>query len=164
MAAERLRVGVYYLRGRPQFRGERTHSFRFYLGREFEKERDGHTLAKVRLLPRRFHEAVAALPRGARVRRLGEILYGQQGELARSLSYDPKAGMGERTAPGLGYYLEAVALNFLRRRGVRTMETSVAPSKGRRAQLLKAGLPVRQEVDVREWLRGMGRGIRRRRA
>lgn len=109
-----------------------------------------------------------ALADEAGTRFLGHItysVYGEGGKTAASVSYYPKSHLGARKAKGLGYYLEAACTRDLVRQGVRFISSGhpISLKLPRLVQLFRMfGEKARigQEVEAREWLKALGRGIR----
>lgn len=97
-------------------------------------------------------------------------------KIAETWDYYPKGGFQDevieseatRIVPGLGYATEWLVLSSLRGQithvsTVRNPTSEWYTSKARRRQLERAGLPVREDVPIEEWLRGMLRGYRQSR-
>ncbi len=80
---------------------------------------------------------------------------------AVSESYFPKPPE-EKKMKGLGYYVEALCVNHLKKLGVTHVKTSRSPSESRTKQLRKVGLPVNELVEINAWLKAVGKGIKLR--
>lgn len=185
----KLFIAVYKVNHSPVVAGERDIEYVFRLGRfrelgkrlSVQTDEGGLTrfsrmsmkrvsLAWQRELLSQYFRGVpnsnekGAIPRNV----IGYISYSvDSSNTARAQLYYPKSLMfpdkEKRLAPGLGYYLEALSVHNLRtREGVARVTRGVS-SKARENQVFKAGLPLYEPASVREWLEGMGRGIRMRR-
>ena len=92
-------------------------------------------------IPKQFHSELAEFLGRKNQRSIGIIYYNLTHDEAESERYHPKGDFDPRKARGLGYYLEAIAVNHLKARtnlkGVRTTEN---PSLERIGQLHKVGL------------------------
>lgn len=130
--------------------------------------REGEELVRTAGIPERFKQVLQKFGRqnggGARI---GYITYlrglhpDANGQVA-SVHYHPKDGLGGlRTRHlGMGYFLEALAVHDLQRNGITGVRTSMSASQERRSQLQKAGLEPERVYRPREWLRGLGRGLK----
>lgn len=88
--------------------------------------------------------------------------------VAVSLQYHPKDLMEEKAiikrdknlrkiAPGLASFLEALCVaNLKKSEGITHVRTTTSPSISRTRQVIRAGLPRGIEVNVSEWLKGLG--------
>ncbi len=86
-------------------------------------------------------------------------LFDEQGKkIAVSTWYCPKPE--KKAMKGMGYYLEALCLNHLKKLGVTHVKTSHSPSDDRAEQLRKVGLPTDQPVEIDKWLKALGKGIK----
>ena len=83
--------------------------------------------------------------------------------LALSNDYSPRHYLGYKLASKLPYFMEAVATQHLKTLGFTHVSAGIASPK-RRQQLELVGLSVNRKIggkiEVDEWLRGLGRGIR----
>ena len=86
-------------------------------------------------------------------------------KIAYSIDYYPKSkiiseksfeDVSEKKLPGLGYYLEVICLNHLKKLGVTHVSTTINPSYSRFAQVKKAELPVGETVEISKWLKKIG--------
>lgn len=92
--------------------------------------------------------------------KIGHIHYYTIGPgLVASISYYPKEGLAKGLAVGFPYFLEATIIHDLEKMDVQNTSTSLSPSPLRGKQLSRAGLPTFTNVAIRDWLKGMGRGI-----
>lgn len=92
---------------------------------------------------------------------LGFILYMGDSRRAWSANYYPKDEPLRRgLAKGIAYYIEAVIVKRMQLDGVESVSSSDEPSAERAGQLMRVGLPINKPVEISEWLRKLGRGIR----
>ncbi len=172
-------VGIYY----NQLEPERQHPFgtqdydyleyNFITSNNKDKLYKTKDLVGVRKLPREWADVLNNIPNNKDSRQLsGVIGYIIRGKTATSMAYYPKGtdylkdprSPPPETAPGLGYYLESLAVKHLKDKlGVTHISTSTEPSGARRAQLGKVGLPIKTVVPIKDWLEGLGKGIKTRR-
>lgn len=91
---------------------------------------------------------------------IGDIQYFGIDEVAMTFSYYPKHELEMRSAFGLPYFIEAVTTHDLTVQGYSHVCTTSGPDQPRVKQLERVGLQTVADVEIREWLKGMGRGIR----
>jgi hypothetical protein len=135
---------------------------------DLEKAFGGSKPFAIKALPAHLGEELAGSLIGQPTRRLGNITFYRSTNdlsLAYSHHYTPKVifptlySRGPGKLIGLSYFVESMCVNDLKRIGVRQVSTS-DPNKFRRAQLERVSLPINEPVPIREWQRGMGRGIK----
>ncbi len=71
-----------------------------------------------------------------------------------------REGSNVRIAPGFGYAMEWISLSYLATKCVSMVRTSQSPSEKRIRQLERIGIPIMQEVPIKQWLAGLRRGFR----
>jgi len=96
---------------------------------------------------------------------LGHINYNlfhySRGITAQTKAVYPKKFVDSHGFKGMGSYLEAISIKHLQRQGIEKIITTPLQDIGRKKQLKEANLPEDEEVPISEWLKGLGRGIRR---
>ena len=147
-------------------RREEFHTYFFYAlkGDAETPKISGSNLVTVRKAPKKFVEALRK-HHEKNGKKVGAILFEYDGQTAYSDYYYPKGSKNRmvENAPGLGAYLEAIAVNHLKKQvGAQEISTAVSPSKSRRAQLRKAGFNGEPpfSAEIGEWLRRTGRIIK----
>ncbi len=81
-------------------------------------------------------------------------------QVARTEIYFPRSSLDVGLAHNISYFLEALSTRNLQAGGTTHISTSSNPSALRLRQLLRVSLPVFEDTEIKEWLRGMGRGMR----
>jgi hypothetical protein len=86
---------------------------------------------------------------------------------AMTESYYPRSSLGPKysraqrhLAPKIPYFMEAITVHDLMTKQIDYVATSYNPSYKRYEQLSNVGLFLYKETEIKEWLRGLGRGIR----
>jgi hypothetical protein len=96
---------------------------------------------------------------------LGTIEYKQRQakdkNIAFTYRYHPLHGfLGDSKPKGLPYFIEAITTHHLKTTGITHISTSDLANNLRWKQLQRVGLSTETRLEIDEWLRGMGRGIR----
>lgn len=92
----------------------------------------------------------------------GNVTYSLRGQTALISCYYPKEMIGKNVASKLPYLIEAMITHELVTGLGMTAIKNPTFSTGRRIRQLSAvGLPIGVNVPAAEWLRGMGRGIKK---
>ncbi|MDE1824088.1 MAG: hypothetical protein KGH74_02185 [Candidatus Micrarchaeota archaeon] len=162
-------LGVYRWRGAPSyyiaFAGARRD---FKEGMVFsygsKSESFGIDLISLKRVPKAWKEDLLRHSKEGKAENrlaiIGGIQYFGIDEVAMTFSYYPRSKLGKGPAPGLPYFIEAITTHDLKVQGYSHVCTTSGPEPPRVNQLKKVGLPIIVDVEIQEWLKGMGRGIR----
>lgn len=123
------------------------------------------SLIAIRRVPRAWEDDIRTHLMGgqdARLRSVGIIDYHIKGETAVSYNYSPKRDLAPDSAKGFPYFVEAMAVHDLQKRGIGLVSTSdfFTEERFRLRQLARVQLPVNMGYDAQRWKAGLGRGIR----
>lgn len=90
-----------------------------------------------------------------------KILQNDHSKTAITDGYWPRKWLGIGVARKLPYFIEAITTQDLRlNKGITHISTTNSPDHTREEQLKQVELPINKQVEIREWLSGLGRGIR----
>ncbi|MDE1851892.1 MAG: hypothetical protein KGH69_04370 [Candidatus Micrarchaeota archaeon] len=93
---------------------------------------------------------------------VGYVSYAGTQGFASAETYYPRDELSYGSAKRIAYFIEALTANQVRRNGAAFTTAGFEPSDSRKAQLERVGLPSEGATTIREWMRGLGRGIRER--
>ncbi|MDE1851888.1 MAG: hypothetical protein KGH69_04350 [Candidatus Micrarchaeota archaeon] len=91
---------------------------------------------------------------------VGQIFYMGGNGSTTPESYYPREKLDKGPASGFAYLFEAITTKDLQRLGYSRISTTFKPERQRKEQVERVGLRTVVEIDIREWLKGMGRGIK----
>lgn len=140
-----IHLRVYAVETGPNCTYDAAYSFRVANGVQKTGPK-GEELILTRSIPKKFHAELAEFLGKRKRRGIGSIQYKFTHGEAESESYHPKAEVNRSLANptearGLGYYLEAIAVNDLKeKKWLKGARTTWQPSVQRIGQLHKAGL------------------------
>ncbi|MDE1824086.1 MAG: hypothetical protein KGI00_01310 [Candidatus Micrarchaeota archaeon] len=120
------------------------------------------TLASLKRVPKPWREDIERHVdvSGMGIAKMGYILYNDEHDMVRSTTYYPRDELVNGSAERISYYIEALAVRQIQLQGTMRVATSYDPSDKRIEQLERVGLLIHGPMEIRDWLRGLGRGIR----
>ncbi len=134
--------------------------FRFYFGQNLPQDLYGEKLVQSIRVPTRvkhlFNSNIqeSVLP-------IGYIKYAINNKtVARSQYYYPLNNFLHERGYGLGSLLELLAVNNLKKMGIKHLMSTAEASKSRREQLKKMGFKIEAAYGIKEWQKGVGKAIR----
>ncbi len=131
----------------------------------FEEERA--RVVALKRIPFEWQEEIAAYCIAQKKAGFGSVAVGHieyhidKGVRASAVWYYPREWLKTGVTGGIPYLFETVTVSHLKDTGITSISTGDAPSKRRIRQLAAVGLPHCEAIHVDEWLKGLGRGIRR---
>lgn len=158
MASKTIKIGLYSKVYEPA----KKYRFEFIIGYDLPKNISEYNLVKTLHAPKKYEVVLALALNKQKIFHLGRIQYFGIGKgNVSSLDYFPKKNLRSNTQnSGLGAFLEMMAVHQLSKYGITNIQTSYGPSISRIKQLNKAGLEIRKQYSVRDWLKGIAKVVK----